>query len=211
MDRRTLLKQTAAVSAVGVTGAVISQPGAASYRRELGIYENYKPSRSRYKFTIDSQDYSRSNHEPADDVQENDDGTTTFTGTISAGGEDEFTFNGSVTDIKVTTKECCPNLYWDFRGDFEQNDYNHVAMKANNSTNSSKYEIFVANHGHISKYKHCESCGKRDCKHQDDRVEGQVWDDIDVWEKDGAQFNDLVMEPYDTMWLSQYFEHDNIR
>jgi hypothetical protein len=210
MDRRTFVKQTAAVSAVGITGAVASQPGAADHRRDLYLFDDYYESRFRYKFTIDSQDYSTSKHESADDVQENDDGTTTFTGTIRQGGTDEFSFNGSVTYIKVTVKEGRPNITWDFYGDFDQNNYNRVSLKANHSTKDSTYRIRNANYGHISKYEHCEPCPS-DCERRDDEVEGRVQDDIDIWEKDGVQFRMLTMQPYDTMWLKQYFHDDNVR
>lgn len=210
MDRRTLIKQTTAVSALGVMGAVASQPGAASHRRELYLCDDYYQSRFKYKFTIDSQDYSTSNREPADDVQENDDGTTTFTGTIHAGGADEFKFNGSVTYIKMIIKEGQPNILWEFSGDFDQNDYNRVSLKANHSTETSSYNILNAHHGHISKHEHCEQC-PNDCQRRDDEVEGRVTDDIDVWAKDGVQFSQLQMKPYDTMWLRQYFHDDNVR
>jgi hypothetical protein len=210
MDRRTFVKQTAAVSAVGVTGAVASQPGAADQRRELSVYDDYYKSRARYKFTIDSQDYSRSNHEPADDVQENDDGTTTFTGTISAGGIDDFKFNGSVIYIKITNEKGSPNTMWDFMGDYDQNDYNRVAMEANHPTDSSEYNINMAEDGRISKYEQCEKC-PNDCRHWRREVEGRVSDDIDVWDKNGIQFLDVQFSPADTMWLKQYHHDDNVR
>jgi hypothetical protein len=217
MDRRTFVKQTAAVSAVGVTGAVASQPGAADQRRELsvcGCCARCGRYRAEYEFTIDSQEYSTSKLEPADDVQENDDGTTTFTGTVSEGGEDEFTFNGSVTDIKLTATEGEPVIAWDFRGDFDQNNYNRVLMDDNPSRSGegyhSWYEIMLANYGHISKYEHCERC-PNDCERSDDRVTGHVADDIDVWDKVGVQFRRLKMEPYDTMSLHQYRNDDNVR
>ena len=217
MDRRTLIKQTTAVSALGVMGAVASQPGAASHRRELylcGCCARCGRYRAEYEFTIDSQDYSTSKLEPGDDVQENDDGTTTFTGSVIQGGEDKFTFNGSVTDIELTATKGEPVIAWTFRGDFDKNNYNRVLMDDDPSRSgeayTSSYEIILANNGHISKYEHCERC-PNDCDRRDDRVTGRVGDDIDVWDKAGVQFKRLKMEPYDTMSLSQYRNDDNVQ
>jgi len=217
MDRRTFVKQTAAVSAVGVTGAVASQPGAASYRRELSVCGCCKRCgryRVEYEFTIDSQEYSTSKLESDDDVQENDDGSTTFTGGVIQGGKDEFRFNGSVTYIELTNTKGEPAILWDFGGEFNQNDYNRVLMDDDPSRSgedyNSRYEIWLPNYGQITKYEHCEPC-PNDCERRDDYVTGYVADDIDVWDKDGVQFMELMMEPYDTMSLTQYRNDDNVR
>jgi hypothetical protein len=196
LGRRSLLKKTAIAGALGCTAAGASRPVAADHRRTLYLH-GYEGT-TRYEFTFLSQDYSTFKTEDRDNVEENDDGTTTISGYVAAGGEDRYSFDGTILDLSVSVSSGdTARSTWDFRDDFDSTGFDRLKITGS-SRDTGEYRVRIANRGSIEKYAYCESCGSRggDCQYYEDEVEGLIYDDVDIYSKDGEMLRSLGLEPH---------------